>query len=92
MDYYHWNTRITLDAAEWTGIPRSFLALRPSEPHLKDGRVARSNVWRLRRDLRDHLKEDDYSREPYGPYCPFGAMRVEDIEFELHGHLQCCHQ
>jgi len=92
MDWYHWNSRSTVDVAAWTGIPRSFLSLQPTGPHLEGGHVTRSNVWRLRRDLKDRYEEEDYSLEPFGPFCPFGSMQVADIDLELRDHLQCSHQ
>ncbi|MBE3048808.1 hypothetical protein IMZ48_41185 [Candidatus Bathyarchaeota archaeon] len=92
IDYYHWNSIWTVDAAAWTGIPRSFLALQPTGPHLQNGSVSRSDVWRLRRDLRDLYEEDDYVHKPIGPFRPFGTIRFEDIEPELQQHLRCSHQ
>jgi hypothetical protein len=63
-----------------------------SRPYVRNGTVSRSDVWRLRRDLRDSYDkyEDDYALEPLGPFRPFGSMRAEDIEIQLHGH--CSHQ
>ena len=90
MDWYHWETRTTLDGAAWTGVPRSFLSLQPLRLRLRDIPIPRSDIWRLRRDLNHLYDVDDYSLEPLGPFCPFGSMEVKDIEPELHSHLQCC--
>ncbi|KAH7325919.1 hypothetical protein B0I35DRAFT_457283 [Stachybotrys elegans] len=92
--YCNWSMRDALDTVAWTGIPRSFLSLQPPGPHLQNGVVSRSDVWRLRRDLH-HLYEspegEAYKLEPKVPWQPFGSMQFEDIDLELRDHLNCSH-
>jgi hypothetical protein len=95
LDHCAWYTRSTCDTAAWTGIPRSFLSLQPPGPYLRDGSISRSDVWRLRRDLRDRyesLEHEVYALEPNVPWRPFGIMHLQDVEVELHDHLTCSHR
>src|SRR5437762_11562205 len=69
------------------------MALQSAGPYMRDGVISRSEVWRLRYDLRDLYDkyENDFTLEPLCPWTPFGAMRFEDTEIELHDHLRCSH-
>lgn len=72
IDWSKWYGRTTVDVTAWTGIARSFMALPGPGPYMRNGTVSRSDVWRLRRDLRDlyDQDEDDYTLEPLSPWRP----------------------
>ncbi|KAK0110105.1 hypothetical protein ONS95_002761 [Cadophora gregata] len=81
-----------VDAAAWTGTPQSFMDSHPTGPYLQLGRISRANVWRLRHDCHMNYDDDSFSATPLHGWPPFGTMEVEDIELELHDHLNCSHQ
>ncbi|POR36720.1 Uncharacterized protein TPAR_03084 [Tolypocladium paradoxum] len=93
LTYEHWAIRATLDDAAWTGVASYHMALQSPGPYLRHNLVSRSDVWRLRYDLRDSYDqyEDDFTRPPLGPWRPFGCMRRKDVETELQDHLHCSH-
>jgi hypothetical protein len=86
------HTYPSVDAAAWTGIPQSFMDLHSPGPYVQDGKISRADVWRLRHDCRKNYEDDYFSTTPQHGWAPFGIMRYEDVELELHGHLDCSHQ
>jgi len=94
LDNSMWNSLRALDSAAWTGIPNSFMDLQRPGPYLRDGKVSRADVWRLRHDCHGSYDEnvEDYSDEPISGWEPFGSMAVEDVDIEIRDHLLCSHQ
>jgi hypothetical protein len=86
------HTYPSVDAAAWTGIPQSFMDLHPPGPYVQDGKISRADVWRLRHDCHKNYEGDYFSATPQHGWAPFGIMRYEDVELELHGHLDCSHR
>jgi len=94
LDQCLWPAMHALDAAAWTGIAQSFMDIQRPGPYLRNGKVTRADVWRLRHDCHAAYENqyENYSREPLNPWHPFGGMRLEDVEMEIHDHLLCSHQ
>ncbi len=86
------HTFASVDAAAWTGIPQSFMDFHPPGPYVQEGKISRADVWRLRHDCHKNYEDDSFSATPPHGWPPFGTMRYEDVELELHGHLDCSHQ
>jgi hypothetical protein len=86
------HTYASVDAAAWTGIPQSFMDFHPPGPYVQEGKISRADVWRLRHDCHKNYEDDSFSAAPPHGWPPFGTMRYEDVELELHGHLDCSHQ
>lgn len=90
-EYGH--TEPHIDSAAWTGIVQSFLHVHPPGPYLQDdGMVSRADVWRLRYDCHREYEDMTFANPPSHGWPPFGRMRREDIELEIHPHLRCSHQ
>ncbi|KAL1850456.1 hypothetical protein VTK73DRAFT_9677 [Phialemonium thermophilum] len=89
-DYPH--ARPVVDSAAWTGVPQSFMDIHPPGPYLRDGMIARADVWRLRHDCYRQYEDGTFVSTPAYGWPPFGEMRAEDVELEIRDHLTCSHQ
>lgn len=83
--------RPNVDAAAWTNTTQSFMDNRRMGPYLHDGKISRSDVWRLRHDCHAEYSDDGFLYTPPYGWPPFGEMRVQDLELELLHHLRCSH-
>lgn len=94
LDDLYWKPWPNADMGRWTSTAQSFLDLRANDPYVKNGMVSRADVWRLRFDCDQEYADDDddYSLPPPNGWQPFGNMRVEDVDLQLRGHLNCSHR
>jgi hypothetical protein len=80
-----------LEVAFWTGSPQSFMDLCGSGPYLQeDNTISRADVWRLRHDCWEVEPEGlPFRSTPLSGWPPFGVMRPEELELEVHRHISC---
>jgi hypothetical protein len=79
------------EVAIWTGTPQSFMDLCGSGPYLQeDNTIARADVWRLRHDFWEVEPEGlPFKNTPLSGWPPFGFMRSDELELEVHRHITC---
>ena len=79
------------EVALWTGSPQSFMDLCGSRPYLReDNTISRADVWCLRHDCWEVEPEGlPFRSTPLSGWPPFGVMRPEELELEVHRHITC---
>ncbi|OTA02119.1 hypothetical protein A9Z42_0024460 [Trichoderma parareesei] len=88
--YTHVPTKFMPEVAVWTDSPQSFMDLPGSGPYVQGNKVSRADLWRLRHEYWNAWKGGIHFRNlPSTPFCPFGAVDVEEVELMVRGHLQC---
>lgn len=78
------------DVAAWTSSPQSFMDLRGSGAYVRDSKIRRADVWRLRYDCRnDYPPPSPYQNPPLTGWPPFGSVPHSSVDLEVWLHTQC---
>jgi hypothetical protein len=86
----HLGTQPDFDAAAWTSSPQSFMDLSGSGPYVRDSKITRADVWRLRHDCQDdYHAPSSYRNPPLTGWPPFGCVPHTSVDLEVWLHIRC---